>query len=677
MNLGDPELELIDPTPNVHTLFIHFDKVFFWAKLASRAVVRWSKRMYSCAGICSYEGRGGLCDIALSEPLLKLRPRKDLIETLLHEMIHAYLFITNRDRERDGHGPNFQAHMHRINKSAGLNISIYHDFHDEVKLYLTHWWRCNGPCQTRRPYFGVVRRSQNRAPGPNDCWFASHQKTCGGTFMKIKEPEKKTKKTAAEKKANNMGDITKHMNNNNSQTVNNNNIPGDVRRPLTPLVKNVPKTPTVKTKSNGGKTLVVTQKSIPNSPVSKPPLSKPPLVFVGKGQTVDGGRKRTSSGNVAEAVRNIWANKQLPTLPNSPKDKILASSKIAANNVQIQNLETKRPNKHKADAIQTGSPPAKVKKIDDYFKNAATSILKDVYGQDFKLTETDNKIVAKKLNLVDCPICNTKVDSNEVNSHIDECLNRDVIEKLSKDNIEVIDTPGTSSSNGPVNNNLKDIVGVLPPIPPFKMFKEENGDIKPEITATVDLTNIYNVNSTPNARISPVANTTVNSFDQNDVNRVKAVVKKMNYDKHVRKSDNFVVVKEEQKNVDCGFLPSFLDDIGCAIKVPAVKIEPGCSKDIVSALTEQKCPCCGKVINKPVAEHLDECLAFFSDNSTVPEPGASTSFANNTIVIDDDEDDMFDETQTFNATGTKTPCPCCLEMIESADMNSHLDSCLS
>lgn len=53
MNLGDPELEFIDPTPNVHALFISFDKLFFWTKLSSRAVVRWSKRMYSCAGVCS------------------------------------------------------------------------------------------------------------------------------------------------------------------------------------------------------------------------------------------------------------------------------------------------------------------------------------------------------------------------------------------------------------------------------------------------------------------------------------------------------------------------------------------------------------------------------------------------------------------------------------------------
>jgi len=36
-----------------------------------------------CAGTCAYEGRGGLCSITLSQPLLKLRPRKDLVETLL------------------------------------------------------------------------------------------------------------------------------------------------------------------------------------------------------------------------------------------------------------------------------------------------------------------------------------------------------------------------------------------------------------------------------------------------------------------------------------------------------------------------------------------------------------------------------------------------------------------
>ena len=30
-----------------------------------------------------YEGRGGLCSVRLSLPLLKLRPRRDLVQTLL------------------------------------------------------------------------------------------------------------------------------------------------------------------------------------------------------------------------------------------------------------------------------------------------------------------------------------------------------------------------------------------------------------------------------------------------------------------------------------------------------------------------------------------------------------------------------------------------------------------
>lgn len=122
-SLVDPSWEVIDPTPNIHELFVVFNEKFFWTRLLT-ACVSWSKRMYSCAGVCSYSGRGGLCKITLSEPLLKLRPRKDLIETLLHEMIHAYLFLTENNRDRDGHGPEFHKHMYRINKEAGKMYSF-------------------------------------------------------------------------------------------------------------------------------------------------------------------------------------------------------------------------------------------------------------------------------------------------------------------------------------------------------------------------------------------------------------------------------------------------------------------------------------------------------------------------------------------------------------------------
>ena len=63
-------------------------------------------------------------------------------------------------------------------------------------MYRQHIWQCNGPCRIRQPYFGLLKRSMNRAPGPNDNWWARHQQTCGGTYVKIQEPDrsKATKK---------------------------------------------------------------------------------------------------------------------------------------------------------------------------------------------------------------------------------------------------------------------------------------------------------------------------------------------------------------------------------------------------------------------------------------------------------------------------------------------------
>ncbi|CAH8455205.1 unnamed protein product [Schistosoma turkestanicum] len=188
--LADPVWELLDPLPDIRLLFSSFDSQFFGNSLGG-VEVKWSSRMTLCAGVCKFHKPYGLCSISLSEPLLKFRPRKDLVETLLHEMIHAFLFVTRRDKDRDDHGPNFISHMRRINSLAGVNITVYHSFHDEVDTYRTHWWRCTGPCRDRPPYFGYVKRSMNRVPGPKDTWWSQHQATCIGKFVKIKEPEKK------------------------------------------------------------------------------------------------------------------------------------------------------------------------------------------------------------------------------------------------------------------------------------------------------------------------------------------------------------------------------------------------------------------------------------------------------------------------------------------------------
>lgn len=40
----------------------------------------------------------------------------------------------------------------------------------------------------------------NRAPSKNDTWWAEHQRTCGGTYTKVKEPEDYGKKKGKQEK---------------------------------------------------------------------------------------------------------------------------------------------------------------------------------------------------------------------------------------------------------------------------------------------------------------------------------------------------------------------------------------------------------------------------------------------------------------------------------------------
>ncbi|KAI9987204.1 hypothetical protein PInf_023172 [Phytophthora infestans] len=194
-NLLSPENEYLDPNPDLHSLFAEYNRMFFEGRLAG-CEVKWSKRMTLCAGLCSFQPLSSFCSIRLSEPLLKLRPRSDMVNTLLHEMIHAYVFVATPVRDHDDHGPLFQAHMNRINEAAKTKITVFHTFLDEVDSYRQHIWQCNGPCRHTRPYFGLVKRSMNRAPGPTDCWWADHERRCGGSYSKIKEPVAFTAKQA-------------------------------------------------------------------------------------------------------------------------------------------------------------------------------------------------------------------------------------------------------------------------------------------------------------------------------------------------------------------------------------------------------------------------------------------------------------------------------------------------
>ena len=116
--------------------------------------------------------------------------------------IHAYFFITGTWRHTrgeggtGGHGTGFCLMADAINDHGGYDITVFHTFHDEVDSYRSHVWSCNGPCQSKRPYFGLVKRSMNRAPSKHDPWWNKHAQNCGGTYQKISEPPTSKAKVA-------------------------------------------------------------------------------------------------------------------------------------------------------------------------------------------------------------------------------------------------------------------------------------------------------------------------------------------------------------------------------------------------------------------------------------------------------------------------------------------------
>ncbi|XP_044152369.1 DNA-dependent metalloprotease SPRTN [Bufo gargarizans] len=425
----DPSWELLDPSPNIHELFLQFNEMFFWGKLVG-VEVKWSPRMTLCAGVCSYEGRGGLCSIRLSKPLLMLRPRKDLVETLLHEMIHALLFVTDNNKDHDGHGPEFHKHMNRINGLTGSKISVFHSFHDEVEEYRKHWWRCNGPCQNRPPYYGYVKRAMNRAPSRLDPWWAEHQRSCGGTFIKVKEPEKKTGKDKKKED------------------------PSEVQPSNSPEVKGKAHGPDIRSffpfSGTGYRlgapsqtSILVNVHSVPSS--SSKALSSSPVKPV-----------QTTS-----ALSSL-TNKSMNPRPNLPKVSVANTKAFKQINgspvrIPVKDWNTSKPSGSKLGTLDgftqkrlsfalptssQGAPPTSqgsshdqsqdrppkrprldTKTLNDNFSGGNSFKEEPVIVLDGGPSSNPTASNSSQSKMVNCPVCAAKVLETKINEHLDNCLN--------------------------------------------------------------------------------------------------------------------------------------------------------------------------------------------------------------------------------------------------------------
>lgn len=373
--------ETLDPTPDIHALFCKFNTKFFAGRL-SCVELEWSVKMYNCAGICySSRNRAGMaCVIRLSEPLLKLRPRKDLVETLLHEMIHAWNFIRGIMEENGGHGQNFLSKMHEINRAAGTNISVYHTFHDEVDLYKQHWWRCDGVCKDRSPFYGFVKRTANRKPGPNDRWWRQHEQTCGGNFIKVKEPEKKTK--GKENKGKAAAATPK------ASKVSKTSPGADIRKFFKPDGEPAPKA----------------VKGIPPAIEPKPGTSS---TEVKGGHTLGGG------GNGRSRLLDMFADK-------APKKRKLNDGVPAASPETIVIDDsfpspTQREHKSFHKNVELELDDDDIIFIDDEFDDNFVPSVPLVQS------ETVPKDVPQRTDC-NCPVCNIPIAIADINSHLDECL---------------------------------------------------------------------------------------------------------------------------------------------------------------------------------------------------------------------------------------------------------------
>ena len=73
---------------------------------------------------------------------VQLRPPLELKETLLHEMIHAWVRLTHQkdtgQGSNSGHGSAFQAKMLHINTSAAPDYQVCSLHHDKPRQCRTH-----------------------------------------------------------------------------------------------------------------------------------------------------------------------------------------------------------------------------------------------------------------------------------------------------------------------------------------------------------------------------------------------------------------------------------------------------------------------------------------------------------------------------------------------------------
>lgn len=304
----------------------------------------------------------------------------------------------------------------------------------KVDVYHQHWWQCDGPCRKRRPYYGMVKRAMNRAPSPRDPWWADHQRTCGGTYTKIKEPEnygaKKTKSKQGKGKADSETGAAKGKGNvvsgkesgtlpkffkrktrdsdNGSDNSDNENETGKKRK------KDSCEDIGRATSING---------SIVNSKVSQPGSSRwtaDVVPFSGSG--------RTLGSKSARDVAGVKSQSSQQDSSRSLKEKTSGTKKPV---IIIKTPSPTKPKKNPSSTLTIMDAFQKAKGKNKDGENRSDVFKSPVLGSQKKpieLEDSPSPVICEaagssaSTESVHCPVCQTLVLNSKINQHLDSCL---------------------------------------------------------------------------------------------------------------------------------------------------------------------------------------------------------------------------------------------------------------
>jgi SprT-like domain-contaning protein Spartan len=205
-----------------------------------------------------------------------------------------------------------------------------------------------------------VKRTSNRAPGKNDRWWPQHQQNCGGTFIKVKEPEKKVKNKENKSKV--------------------------------PVAKKPKTTPKKEVKESPGADIRKFFK--PADKDATPVKATKPVILPTSGGNVLGG----SSGGRSRLL-DMFEAKKTENKRKFPED---SPTIVLDDSLPFQSF-------HDTIIRSEFDDDDEIIFIDDEF--------------DDNLSQPPPKVEPKTVNEVcHCPVCNVEIEMAKVNEHLDQCL---------------------------------------------------------------------------------------------------------------------------------------------------------------------------------------------------------------------------------------------------------------